>query len=272
LDQRWNIYGEHTNLQENFNAEVGYVPRVGIKTSKFHLERNPRPGRFGIRVLEPMHNTTYTTDQSNRLLSRRFHNMVGTRFENGAYLNVFFNHYFERLEEPFRVARVTENGQTRNVTIDPGKYSFGEVSLMFNSNPARRVYYTLQYSPQQFYDGDRTDMSTRLGVRVSSRLATEAGISRNDVDLPAGAFKADVGSVRIDLAISPRMTLRTLTQYNSSTDQWSTSGRFNWTYRPGSDIYIVYDDVRRDIPGQPPGLDDFADKQLIIKFTYLLSR
>jgi hypothetical protein len=272
LDQRWNIYGEHTNLQDNFNAEVGYVPRVGIKTTKFHLERNPRPGRFGIRVLEPMHNTTYTTDQSNRLLSRRFHNMVGTRFENGAYLNVFFNHYFERLDEPFRVARVTENGQTRNVTIDPGKYSFGEVSLMFNSNPARRVYYTLQYSPQQFYDGDRTDMSTRLGVRVSSRLATEAGISRNDVNLPAGAFKADVGSVRIDLAISPSMTLRTLTQYNSSTDQWSTSGRFNWTYRPGSDIYIVYDDVRRDIPGQPPGLDDFADKQLIIKFTYLLSR
>ena len=272
LDQSWNVYGEYTNLQDNFNAEVGYVPRVGIKTTKLHVERNPRPGRFGIRVIEPMHNTTYTTDQSNRLLSRRLHNMVGTRFENGAYLNVFFNHYFERLDDPFRVARITENGQTRNVTIEPGKYSFGELNVMFNSNPARRVYYTLQYSPQQFYDGDRTDMSTKLGVRVSSRLATEAGLSRNDVDLPAGAFKADVGSLRVDLALSPNMTLRTVTQYNSSTDQWSTSGRFNWSYRAGSDIYIVYDDVRREIPGQPPGLTDFSDKQLIIKFTYLLSR
>jgi len=115
-------------------------------------------------------------------------------------------------------------------------------------------------------------MSTKLGVRLTSRLATEAGISRNDVDLPAGAFKADVGSLRVDFAISPSMTLRTLTQYNSSTDQWSTSGRLNWSYRPGSDIYIVYDDVRREIPGQPPGLTDFSDKQLIIKFTYLLSR
>jgi hypothetical protein len=272
LNERWNVYGEYTNLQDNFNAEVGYVPRVGIKTTKFHVERNPRPGRFGIRVLEPMHNTTYTTDQSNRLVSRRLHNMVGTRFENGAYLNVFFNHFFERLDEPFRVARVTENGQTRNVTIEPGKYSFGELNLMFTSNPARRLYYTLQYSPQQFYDGDRTDMSTRLGLRVTNRLATEAGLSRNDVDLPAGAFKADVGSLRIDYAISPSMTLRTVTQYNSSTDQWSTSARFNWIYRPGSDIYIVYDDVRREIPGQPPGLTDFSDKQLIIKFTYLLSR
>src|SRR5690606_5607313 len=86
LDQRWNIYAEFTDLQDNFNAEVGYVPRVGIRTSKFHIERNPRPGRFGIRVMEPMVNITYTTDQENRLLSRQWHLMLGTRFDNGAYL------------------------------------------------------------------------------------------------------------------------------------------------------------------------------------------
>ncbi|MCH8255123.1 MAG: hypothetical protein IIB90_15125 [Gemmatimonadetes bacterium] len=64
------------------------------------------------------------------------------------------------------------------------------------------------------------------------------------------------------------MTLRTLTQYNSSTHQWSTSARFNFIYRPGSDIYIVYDEVRRDVPG----LADFRDRQLLLKFTYLFSR
>jgi hypothetical protein len=272
LDRNWNIYAEYTDLQDNFNAEVGYVPRVGIRTSKFHLERNPRPGRWGIRVFEPMWNITYTTDQQNRLVSRRFHHMVGTRFDNGAYLNMWYNHNFERLDNPFRVYRDPGGRRDRDVVITPGDYTFGEWRFSYDSNPARRVYYRLGWAPQAFYDGNRTDLSGSLGLRISSQLATEAGLSRNDVDLPAGSFQADIGSLRLDYALSPSTTLRTLTQYNSSTEQWSTSLRFNWIYRPGSDLYIVYDDVRRDIPGQPPSLSTFSDKQLIVKFTYLLSR
>ena len=272
LDQSWNVYAEFTDLQDNFNAEVGYVPRVGIRTTKLHIERNPRPGRWGIRLLEPMHNTTYTTDQSNRLVSRRFHNMLGTRFESGAYLNIVFNHYFERLDDPFRVYRDPGDRRDRDVVIDEGGYTFGELRLSYDSNPARRVYYSLGYAPQTFYNGDRTEMSTSVGLRLTSQLATTAGFSRNDVDLPAGAFTADVGSLRLDYALSPTMTLRTLTQYNSSTEQWGTSARFNFIYRPGSDIFIVYDDVRREIPGAPVGFTDFADRQLTVKVTYLLSR
>src|SRR5690606_19304310 len=78
LNAQWRVSGEYVTLQENFNPEVGFVPRVGIRTTKVHLERNPRPGVLGIRVLSPMYNITYTTDQQNRLVSRRNHYMVGT--------------------------------------------------------------------------------------------------------------------------------------------------------------------------------------------------
>ncbi|MBI2402057.1 MAG: carbohydrate binding family 9 domain-containing protein [Gemmatimonadetes bacterium] len=259
LNQDWNIYGEYTELQDNFNAEVGFVPRTGIRTSKFHVERNPRPGRFGIRVLEPMANVTYTTDQDGRLLTRRMHYMLGTRLENGAYLIIWYNAYFERLDEPFPVRS--------DVVIAPGGYRFGEWRFSFSSNPSRRVYYSITYSPQTFFDGRRRDIDLSLGARATSQLAAQVGYSRNDVDVPAGAFVLDIGSLRIDYALSPNMTLRTLTQYNSSTHQWSTSARFNFIYRPGSDLYIVYDEVRRDLPGLP----EFRDRQLILKFTYLVS-
>ena len=82
-----------------------------------------------------------------------------------------------------------------------------------------------------------------------------------------------------DLALSPEMTLRTLTQYNSTTDAISTSVRFNWIYRPGSDIYIAYDEMRADDMllfdpllrnrGRVPWVQN---RQLAIKMTYLLSR
>ena len=69
------------------------------------------------------------------------------------------------------------------------------------------------------------------------------------------------------------MSLRSLTQYNSSSEQWSTSARFRFIYRPGSDIYIVYDEVRRDdLLRVSPWVQQYRDRQLIVKMTYLLSR
>ena len=53
------------------------------------------------------------------------------------------------------------------------------------------------------------------------------------------------------------------------TSPWSTSARLRSIYRPGSDLYIVYDEVRRDINGIP--IEEFRDRRLIIKATYLLS-
>ena len=260
LDQAWNLFVEYTDIQDNFNAEVGFVPRAGIRTTKVHFERNPRPGKFGIRVLEPMWNITYTTDQHNRLLTRRHHYMLGTRLENGGYLNIWYNDYFEQLDDPFPI-------QT-DVVIPPGAYRFGEWRFMFTSDPSRRFYSSVSYSPQTFFDGTRTDVSASLGVRLTTQFAAEGGYQRNDVDLPWGVFSVDLGTVRLDYALSPRMTLRSLSQYNSSTEQVSTSVRFNFIYRPGSDIYVVYDEVRRD----PTGLATFRDRQLLLKFTYLLSR
>jgi hypothetical protein len=266
LDQAWRIYGEVADLGDNFNPEVGFLPRRGIRMSKLHFERDPRPDLLGIRVMNPMVNVTYITDQQNRLVSRRLHYMVGATFDNGAYLNVMHNDHYERLEQPF----VVRDG----VSVAPGPYSFGEWRLQFNSNPARSVYYQLTYSPQDFYDGVRTDKNLVLGARVSSKLSAEASYARNDIELPAQAFGVELGSLRIDYAVSPTMTLRTVTQYNSSTEQWSTSARFRYTYRPGSDVYLVYDELRRDLDA-PTGLgalSEYRDRRLIFKVSHLLTR
>jgi hypothetical protein len=259
LNPKWQTFGEFTEIGENFNDEVGFVPRRGIRTTKIHLERNPRPGGM-IRVMEPMINLTYTTDQNNRLLTRRVHNMVGTRFQNGAYLNVIYNDWFEQLDRPFNIQS--------NVTIPAGGYSFGELQLTFNSNPSRRVYERFTYSPQTFYSGNRTDIDAAIGVRATSQASAELSVSRNDVDLPWGAFVVNLAVMRFDYALSPRMTLRSLSQYNSLTRQVSNSVRYNFVYRPGSDLYIVYDDLQ----GTAPGVPEVRNRQILVKMTYLLSR
>ena len=267
LDRNWNVYGSYLDLGDNFNPEVGFVPRNGIRTSKVHFEPTPRPGRLGIRILQPMINLTHTTDQNNRLVTRRIHYMLGMGFESGASAVLMYNASFERLDKPFAVAK--------DVVIPVGDYDFGDWRFMYNTDPSRRVYATMTYSPQTFFDGTRTDVDLKLGIRLGSRLSTEGQYVQNKVDLPAGDFKLRVGALKIDYALSPVMTLRTITQYNSLTKQWSTSARFNYIYRPGSDIYLVFDELSQDWYSRDHGLGtglESRNRRILLKFTYLLSR
>jgi hypothetical protein len=263
LDQSWRIYSEYENLGDNFNPEVGFVPRVGIIRRKLHIEFNPRPGKWGIRLMDPMWNVSYITDQSGRLVTRQFHHMLSTTFENGALFNIMHNRFFERIDDPFSVG---------GVTIDPGRYWFHNWNFSFRSDPSRTLFYQLRYAPQTFFDGNRTDLSASVGLRVTDQLATSASITRNDVEIPNGAFKADIASLQVDYAFSPTVSLRSLMQYNSLSEQWSTSARLRYIFRPGSDIFVVYDEVRRDTPiALDPFVDQFRDRQLLLKFTYLFS-
>jgi hypothetical protein len=259
LDADWRIFGEYADFEGRFNPEVGFLPRRGIRSTKLHFEATPRPDWLGVRVLTPMINWTYTTDQNGRRLGQRWHSMLGTRFDNGAYLNLWYNDHFDRVQDDFVL-----NG----VVIPAGDYEFGEWRFSFESNPAKGIYYRARYAPQGFYGGERKEALLTFGVRVSDRLSTEGTYTRNDVDLPNGDFVTDLGSLRVDLALSPTMTIRSVTQYNSSTDQFSTSARFRWTYRPGSDIYLVYDELRRD----PDTMEEYKSRSLIVKATFLLSR
>ena len=203
---------------------------------------------------------TFTTDQHNRLLTRRAHHMLGTRLENGTFINVIYNRYFERLGVPFRVQR--------NVTIPVGEYRFGQWQFTYRSDPSQQVYTRVTYSPQTFFEGTRTDVNTAVGLRATSQLAVELQYRRNDVDLPWGTFDVNLSILRFDLALSPRMTFRTLSQYNSSTRQLTNSLRFNFIYRPGSDFYVTYDELKADFPGLPK----VRNRQLVAKMTYLLMR
>ncbi|MFP3947873.1 MAG: DUF5916 domain-containing protein [Longimicrobiales bacterium] len=262
LDRSWRIYTEYTDLEDNFNAEVGFVPRVGIERHKLHLEYNPRPDIWGIRVMSPMWNIEYLTDQSGTLMSRRLHNMVGITFDDGGQGTIWYNRDFERLERDFEIQP--------GIVIPRGSYDFGDWHFSYRSNSARRLFFSATYAPRTFFNGDRTDIRGSTGVRVTDQLAFEGSYSRNDVNLPAGDFVVDIGSLQADLALSPSMSLRSRVQYNSSTEQWTTSGRFRWTYQPGSDLYIVYDEVRTD-PTILNEFQDYRDHRLIVKATYLLT-
>jgi uncharacterized protein DUF5916/cellulose/xylan binding protein with CBM9 domain len=261
-DPAWNVWVNYLDVQDNFNAEVGFVQRRGVKTTKAYFSPTPRPGKASIRMLEPMFVLTYITDQHNRMVARTQHFMNAFYLDDGSFVNVIYQRDLDVLDVPFQIQK--------NVTIPIGTYKFDELMLTYNTNPARRFYERFTFQPMEFYGGTKKTVTGAVGVRGSSHLSSELQFSRNDVKLPYGDFLANLAILRVDYAVSPRATVRSLTQYNSLTREVTNSIRFNFIYRPGSDLYVVYNDLQQT--GVPHGLFTPSDRQLVVKMNYLLAR
>ncbi len=261
-DPSWNLWLNYLDVQDHFNDEVGFVQRRGVRATKAYFGPTPRPGAANIRMMEPMIVLTYITDQNNRLIGRTQHFMVGTRLEDDSYINVIYQRNLDVLDAPFHIQPT--------VTIPVGSYSYDEWDFSYSTNPAKKLYGSVRYSPMSFYDGDRVSTSTTVGLRASTQFSTELQYSRNDVTLPWGSFLTNLAILRVDYTFSPRATLQTLLQYNSSTHEINSSVRFNFIHRPGSDLYLVYTGL--DESGLEPTAFARADHQLVVKFNYLLSR
>ena len=71
------------------------------------------------------------------------------------------------------------------------------------------------------------------------------------------------------MALTPRLLSNLFVQYNSLVKQTSVNIRFNWIYRPGADLYVVYTETWDP---RYSGVFTQRDRRFIVKFTYLYQR
>ena len=101
-DPKWNLYLNYLDVQENFNAEAGFVQRTGIRTTKAHFGPTPRPTTGNVKLLEPMYVLTYTTDQTQPPGRPHHHLMLGTTLRDDTFINVIYQKTLDVLDVPFR--------------------------------------------------------------------------------------------------------------------------------------------------------------------------
>ena len=262
-DPRWQVWLNYLDVQENFNPEAGFLQRSGgHRTTKAYFSRTPRPKKGAIKVMEPMYVLTYTTNQQGQLVGRLHHVMLGTTLRDDSFINVIYQRNHDMLEQPFTIRP--------GVRIPIGSYDMNEWMFTYNTSPGRRFFQRVTFQPNQFYGGTRRSLSYGVGARASSQLSAELNYNRNDVKMPWGDFLVNLTSLRVDYTFSPRMTIRSLTQYNTSTHEISNNVRFNLIHRPGSDLFVVYNDLRQT--GLPGDVFPQKDRQLAVKLNYLIQK
>jgi len=115
--------------------------------------------------------------------------------------------------------------------------------------------------------GKSVDLGIPCSIHLSYRGVWSSKIGVQVLPpLQGGAFQTTTVSSRVNVNINTNLFTRALIRYNSDTDQIMTNLRLNLIHRPGSDLYIVYDerdDVEADL--------DAIVRTLIVKVDYLLS-
>ena len=255
----WSVEGGYVEIGERFEPEAGFLRRRGVRRYTGEVEYQPRPDVAWLRNLNfELEAEVFTrrdgTTESSELQLEPF----GIRFASEDEVTFFIERSFERLFEPFEIVG--------SVVIPAGDYTFYDVGLRFESNEARVVTADGSVSWSGFFDGDRFRAEATLGIRPNRFVRSQTTWEYNDVDLPGGAFTATVLRERLSLAWSPRLRADTFLQYNDLDELFAANVRFNWIYRPGADLFVVFNQT-----WDAPSFSDLdrRDRQVIVKFTYL---
>jgi hypothetical protein len=121
-------------------------------------------------------------------------------------------------------------------------------------------------SLQHLWDGDVSAVSGSLALRGGSHLSLSASYTRSEASLPGGDFVAHVTGLRTGWAFSIRLAAHAYAQYNSLERRFVANLRLRYIYRPGSDLYVVFNEER----GEPADPRALLSRGFAVKGTWLI--
>jgi hypothetical protein len=257
---RYGFEAEHLVVERNFNPEVGFLRREDFRRSFGMFRFSPRPaGPSPIRKYHFETSFDYFTDTAGRLETQLAAAETGMELQSGDEWRLQVKNNYEYLDEPFEIVE--------GLFLPVGAYRFNDAEAMYMIGPQRRVNGAVWAGGGQFFDGTRTEIGYRGRVGVTSRLGIEPGIALNWVDLREGSFFAKLLTARATYNLSPRQALMALVQYNSEGHVIGANVRFRWEFRPGSDLFVVYNEGRDTTLGVDRS--ELSSRSFVVKFTRL---
>ncbi len=257
---RFEVNLEHFSVpkEENFNPEIGFVGREDSKRTVAEFDYQPRPNIDLIRQMEFGTAFEYISNQESALETRVFELEWEARFESGDDLNLQFSRTFDRLLEPFRI----RGGLG---TVPAGDYEFNEYQLMYRSFQGRKFSGYFSFAAGDFFNGKRTRFGISPQFKPTQNLSFEPGYEWNKISLPGVSFTTQEFNGEVHYSFSQKWLTRTTFLLDSQDQQYTANFRLNYIFRPGDDLFVVYNETRSY--GAGGGL---RNRALIVKLTFSL--
>lgn len=237
-NDRWDCFVSMNKYGESLTPGLGFVPRSGIRRLDSACQFKPRPrkdGPFGWVRQQFMDHRFYRVVNYRGLVeSQRFSwTPVNVQMETGDRFAFTWIPWLEQLPVPFEIAE--------GVTLPVGRYRFDRLSGEFETSPNRRVQFGNTSGFGTFYGGTLYQQQNYL--RYTSRQGGwQAGVTveQNFGRLPHGHFVQRLWQFNTTYALSAYVSLSSFLQYDTQTRNIGNNMRLRWTFRPGNDLFVVW--------------------------------
>ena len=249
-------------IQENYDAAVGFTRRTGFRNINPRVTFAPRPRQHPwIRRFNFGGDMDWFLDpRDNRLLTREIDVtafQVDLHTQDSIQFHVMPT--YERLEEDFRIAP--------GVTLPVGQeYSFTRYRVQGSTTSRRPLALSPEVEWGSFYSGDRLRLGLTANLRAAPGQMFTFTNEWNRVSLAEGQFYTRLYRVIAETQFNPRIALVNNVQYDSQSAVIGWQSRFRWIVKPGNDLYFVYIHNWLD---DPLGNRTYTlDRRLSSKFLY----
>ena len=264
-NQLWQVAGGFTQVGENFNPEVGFLPRRGYRRPEFRVFFQPQPKKIPwIRRFAPHVSSNAYWDLNGRLQTAftHFHPFEIQPMRGGR-----FGWLVDQNKDNPLTPFVVYNRDGNRVVIPPGQYTWWQHGFEYFHDPSAAVTGTIRYRIGSYYDGDFNAVELTSDYRFTARLTASVGWTRQDVALPYGSFVTHLIPVKASYSFTNLASVSALVQYNGQTGVYSSNIRLALLNRSGTGLFVVYND-RRDV------LDttsyDTVGRSFVVKYTRLI--
>jgi hypothetical protein len=259
LTRDWNITMQYREVGEDFNPEVGFVPRSNYRVIIGRVQRNIRVPSIGwIRELQPHIVAREWRGFDGFEQTRYIHIDNAIAMQNGGYLSTVVNIRREGLQRPFEIAE--------DIFVPAATYDFAEFLLRFNTDASAPLSLTSEATVGSFFSGDRRSATATITNRIGSTWTAALIVNYNDVDLPEGNFERTLVGLKAAYAFTPRVYLQALIQYDNQRDDIFANMRFGWLNTAGTGLFLVYNEVQRTVSPTGP-----RDRVFIVKYNRQIS-
>ncbi|HLW53113.1 MAG TPA: DUF5916 domain-containing protein [Candidatus Angelobacter sp.] len=253
-------------VQPNFSPEVGFVARTDLVTSFVDFQLSPRPKTGPVREYNFEGFFRYEPDTKGVLQTQEWQATFRALFHNGAYTDDdLADNFIQRLSAPFNIFG--------NVFIPAGLYHFDRHQFTWGSSTSKRFVYTLFERFGTYYNGTLNEFRVGGTYHPSAHWSLMALPEWDRFKLNNQTYDVKVGSAGASYSFNRFVTTSVLVQLNSvDQNPWSVNVRLRYTYRPDSDLFVIYNvgnQFNSLAAGNPVLLQE---KRLSIKLTYSFRR
>jgi hypothetical protein len=253
----WAARANYTEIEENFNPEVGFISRKDYKKEQYYIMRRYRPADlYGLLEVRPHIMLMNYNDFSGFKETGFDHYDIHWEFKNGYRIDTGMNVTTQGVKEAFDIVD--------GVTIQPGTYDHKEAQIVFLTNRAAPLSFSIRNYIGGRFGGDRKSIQPAVRYRFGEKFTSEFSVKHNNYDLPVGNFVTNLTALRLSYSFNPKMLLQALLQYNSGNDTLSTNLRFSWLQTATSGLYVIYNEFDDSSIGALP-----KGKEFSIKYSYM---